>query len=162
MHRRTWKRWQRTNHARQGPHKRRRTHSGAWDWEVVDAPFRALNLKVRSYAAEQIMFNRGGANARTTPSVAPELKPQHSLEKRTATRPGPSATRLDLHLALHLKRRVNAEGEIDFVGQSWHIAPTKRSSITLIHQPRRQFRALTRPPTPPLKNWPKIPGKHSR
>jgi hypothetical protein len=83
------------------------------------------------------------------------------MEKRTATRPCPSATLLDLHLALHLKRRVNADSQIDFLGQSWHIAPTKRSSITLIHHPRHQFWAVTQPPIPPLNTWPEILGKYS-
>lgn len=60
-------------------------------------------------------------------------------EKRTSTRPCPLATLLALPLALHLKRRVNADHQIAFLGQSWHIAPTKRTAITLIHHSLRQF-----------------------
>src|SRR5207249_2439413 len=56
---------------------------------------------------------------------------------------------MDLHLALHLKRRVNSDNQIDFLGQSWHIAPTKRSSITLIHHPLRQFWVVTEPQARP-------------
>ena len=83
-------------------------------------------------------------------------------EKRPVTRPCPPATLLDLHLALHLKRRVNADHHIDFLGQSWQIAPTKRTSITLIHHPLRPFWAVTEPPTPPRNTWPEILGKYSR
>ena len=82
-------------------------------------------------------------------------------EKRALTRPCPPATLLDLHLALHLKRRVNADHQIDFLGQSWPIAPTKRSSITLIHHPLRQFWVVTQPPCPSLNHWPEILGKYS-
>ncbi|NBV24744.1 MAG: hypothetical protein EBS05_22855, partial [Proteobacteria bacterium] len=60
---------------------------------------------------------------------------------------------------LHLKRRVNADHQIDFLGQSWAIAPTQRATITLIHHPLRQFWAVTQPPSPPLNNWPEILGK---
>jgi len=97
-----------------------------------------------------------------TTGLSPNAAWEKALaEKRTLTRPCPPATLLDLHLALHLKRRVNADSQIDFLGQSWHIAPTKRSSITLIHHPLRQFWAVTQPPSPPLNNWPEILGKYS-
>jgi len=33
----------------------------------------------------------------------------------------------------------------DFLGRSWHIAPTKRSTVTLIHHPFRQFWVVTEP-----------------
>lgn len=83
------------------------------------------------------------------------------LKKRTATRPCPPATLLDLHLALHVKRRVNADQQIDFLGQSRPIALTKRSSITLIHHSLRQFRAASQPPAPPFNLWPEILRKYS-
>lgn len=54
-----------------------------------------------------------------------------------------------------------AKGKIDFLGQSWHIAPTQRSSVTRIHHPLRQFWAVTQPPSPPRNNWPEILGKYS-
>jgi hypothetical protein len=122
--------------------------------------------KVRSYAAAQIVLERelqrqNATVCRTTglsPNTAWEKAAQ---EKRAATRPCPPATLLDLHLALHLQRRVNADHQIDFLGQSWHIAPTKRASITLIHHPRRHFWAVTQPPKPPLNSWPEILGKYS-
>ena len=122
--------------------------------------------KVSNYAAAQIAFSRELERQNTTLCRTTGLSPnaaweQALAERRTATRPCPPATLLHLHLALHLKRRVNADHQIDFLGQSWHIAPTKQTSITLIHHPLRQFWALTQPPSPPLNIWPEILGNYS-
>jgi len=115
-------------------------------------------LRERSHFAAKLS---GGDHWPTT-GLSPNAAWENALaQKRAATRPCPPATLLDLHLALHLKRRVNSDHQIDFLGQSWHIAPTKRSSITLIHHPLRQFWAVTEPPSPPLNNWPEILGKYS-
>lgn len=122
--------------------------------------------KVSSYAAAQIVLDREvqrqNATVCRTTGLSPNAAWEKALaEKRALTRPCPPVTLLDLHLALHLKRRVNSDHQIDFLGQSWHIAPTKRSSITLIHHPLRQFWVVTQPPSPPLNNWPEILGKYS-
>jgi len=122
--------------------------------------------KVSGYAAAQIVLNREverqNATVCRTTGLSPNAAWEKALaEKRAATRPCPPAILLDLHLALHLKRRVNTDHQIDFLGRSWHIAPTKRSSITLVHHPLRQFWAITQPPSPPLNNWPEILGKYS-
>jgi len=122
--------------------------------------------KVSHYAAAQLVLDREVQRQNTTVCRTTGLSPnaawKKALEdKRTATRPCPPATLLDLHLALHLTRRVNADSQIDFLGQSWHIAPTKRSSITLIHHPLRHFWVVTQPPEPPRNNWPEILGKYS-
>jgi hypothetical protein len=122
--------------------------------------------KVRSYAAAQIVLERELQRQNATVCRTTGLSPNAAWEKarrekRTATRPWPPGTLLDLHLALHLKRRVNADSQIDFLGQSWHIAPTKRSSSTLIHHPRRHFWVVAQPTKPPLNNWPEILGKSS-
>ena len=122
--------------------------------------------KVSGYAAAQIVLNREvqrqDATVCRTTGRSPAAAWDKALEdQRTVLRPCPSATLLDLHLARHLKRRVNADHQIDFLGQSWHIAPTKRAAITLIHHPLRQFWAITQPPSPPLNNWPEILGKYS-
>ena len=122
--------------------------------------------KVSHYATAQRVLNReferqNGTVCRTT-GLSPNAAWEKALaEKRTATRPCPPATLLDLHLALPLKRRVNADNQIDFLGRSWHIAPTRRPAITLIHHPLRQFWAITQPPSPPLNNWPEILGNYS-
>ena len=91
--------------------------------------------KVSSYAAAQLVLarevQRQNATLCRTTGLSPNAAWEKALaEKRTVTRPCPPATLLDLHLALHLKRRVNADHQIDFLGQSWHIAPTQRASIT--------------------------------
>ena len=122
--------------------------------------------KVSHYAAAQLVLDREVQRQNDTVCRTTGLSPNAAwkkalADKRIATRPCPPATLLDLHLALHLKRRVNSDNQIDFLGQSWHIAPTQRSSITLIHHPRRQFWAVTQPPSPPLNNWPEILGKYS-
>ena len=122
--------------------------------------------KVGSYAAAQLVLDqeiqRQNATVCHTTGLSPNAAGEKALaEKRTVTRPCPPATLLDLHLALHLKRRVNADHQIDFLGQSWHIAPTKKAAITLIHHPRRLFWAVTQPPSPPQNSWPEILGKYS-
>ena len=122
--------------------------------------------KASSYAAAQSVLDREvqrqNATVCRTTSLSPNAAWEKALaEKRAVTRLCPPATLLDLHLALHLKRRVNAHNQIDFLGQSWHIAPTKRASITLIHHPLRQFWAVTQPPSPPLNICPEFLGKYS-
>jgi hypothetical protein len=122
--------------------------------------------KVSTYATAQIVLDREVHRQNTTVCRTTGLSPNAAgekalAEKRAVTRPCPPDTLLDLHLALHLKRRVNADHQIDFLGQSWHIAPTKRSAITLIHHPLRQFWAVTEPPSPPRNHWPEILGKYS-
>ena len=122
--------------------------------------------KVTSYATAQSVLDREvqrqNATICRTTGLSPNTASETALaEKRTATRPCPPTTLLDLHLALHLKRRVNTDNPIDFLGRSWHIAPTKRATITLIHHPRRQFWAVTQAPSPPLNIWPEILGNYS-
>ena len=122
--------------------------------------------KVSHYVTAQTVLDREVQRQNATVCRTTGLSPNAAwakalAEKRTVTRPCPPSTLLDLHLALHLKRRVNADSQIDFLGQSWHIAPTQRSSITLIHHPFRQFWAITEPPRPPLNNWPEILAKYS-
>lgn len=82
-------------------------------------------------------------------------------ENRSVLQACPDPSLLDLHLALHRRRRVNADHQIDFLGRSWPIAPTARQAITLIYHPDAQFWAVDQPPAPPLNRWPKILGKFS-
>ena len=122
--------------------------------------------KVSRYAAAQSVLDRELQRQNATVCRTSGLSPNAAWEKaaadkRTATRPCPPATLLDLHLALHLNRRVNTDNQIDFLGRSWHIAPTQRSNITLIHHPLRQFWAVPQPPVPPLNTWPEILGNYS-
>ena len=122
--------------------------------------------QVSDYPAAQVVLDRQVAHqnatvCRTTgrtPNAAWDLA---LLEARTVIRPCPLTPLLDLHLALHLRRRVNADSQIDFLGRSWPIAPTQRLTITLIHHPQRQFWAVTQPPLPPQNTWPEILGNYS-
>ena len=108
--------------------------------------------KASHYASAPIVLDRevqrqNATVCRTTTGLNPNAAWEKALaDQRAVTRPCPPATLLDLHLALHLKRRVNADHQIDFLGQSWPIAPIERSSITLIHHPFRQT-VLGRHPT---------------
>ena len=122
--------------------------------------------KVSDYAAAQLVLHRECDRQNVTICRTTGLSPNAAwekamAEKRTATRPCPPSRLLDLHLALHLKRRVNSDNQIDFLGRSWNIAPTKQSSITLIHHPLRQFWAVPQPPSPPLNIWPEILANYS-
>jgi len=121
---------------------------------------------VTDYPAAQIVLDRQVAHQNTTICRTTGYSPNEAWdkalqEKRSAIRPCPPSSLLDLHLALHLRRRVNADNQIDFLGRSWSIAPTRRAAITLIHHPRRQFWAVDQPPLPSLNIWPEILGKYS-
>lgn len=121
---------------------------------------------VTDYPAAQIVLDRQVAYQNTTicrtTGYSPDAAWDKALqEKRSAIRSCPPSALLDLHLALHLRRRVNADNRIDFLGRSWSIAPTKRAAITLIHHPLRQFWAVDQPPLPPLNIWPEILGNYS-
>lgn len=122
--------------------------------------------QVSDYPAAQVVLDRQVAHqndtvCRTT-GHSPNVAWHKALvERRTAIRPCPPTALLDLHLALHLRRRVNADYQIDFLGRSWPIAPTKRATVTLIHHPLRQFWAVAQPPLPPQNNWPEILGNYS-
>jgi hypothetical protein len=82
-------------------------------------------------------------------------------EKRSVISPCPDPCLLDLHLAFHLPRRRNADNQVDFDGRSWPIAPTLRTSVTIIHHPGRQFWVVSAPPKPTDNRWPAILAKHS-
>jgi hypothetical protein len=122
--------------------------------------------RVSGYATAQIVLDRQVAHQNATVCRTTGYSPNAAWDKalaenRSAIRPCPPTALLDLHLALHLRRRVNADYQIDFMGRSWPIAPTKRATVTLIHHPLRQFWAVTQPPRPPLNHWPEILGNYS-
>jgi hypothetical protein len=122
--------------------------------------------KAHDYPAAQTILDREVARqnatvCRTTGSSPNAAWDKALQEKRTATQPCPPSALLDLHLALHLRRRVNADFQIDFLGRSWTIAPTKRATVTLIHHPLRQFWAVDQQPLPPQNNWPAILANYS-
>ncbi len=122
--------------------------------------------RVGDYPSAQVVLDRQLAHqnatvCRTTGHSPNAAWDQALAEQRTGIRPCPPAALLNLHLALHLRRRVNADHQIDFLGRSWPLAPTKRATVTLIDHPLRQFWAVAEPPRPPQNNWPEILGSYS-
>lgn len=98
---------------------------------------------------------------RTTGWRPNEAWTQALAENRSRLQPTPPTALLDLHLALQLRRRVNADHTIDFLGRAWAIAPTARRNVTLIHHPQKHFWVLPLPPQPPDYRWPEILASYS-
>ena len=122
--------------------------------------------KIADYAPAQERLARELARQNRTVCRTTGLSPNDACakaqeEKREVMRPGPDPSLLDLHLALHLRRRVNADHQVDFLGRSWPISATARHSVTLIHHPQSQFWVVSQPPKPPQNRWPDILGKFS-
>ncbi len=80
-------------------------------------------------------------------------------EKRCRLQPAPAETLLDLHLALHIPRRVSSASSIEFLGRTWQIAPTRAQSVLLIHHPNKHFWVVA--PTKNLSKWPAVLGSYS-
>jgi len=98
---------------------------------------------------------------RTTGLQPDEAWTQALAQKRSRLQPIPQKALLDLHLALQITRRVNADHTIDFLGKAWSIAPTAKRSVTLIHHPEKCFWVIPHPPKPPDFTWPKILASYS-
>jgi hypothetical protein len=75
-------------------------------------------------------------------------------EKRSQLQPPPPKSLLDLHLALHLARKVSSASSIEFLGRTWSISPTQLQNVLIIHHPLQRFWVVT--PAAPLKTWPDI------
>jgi len=110
-------------------------------------------------AAELARQNR--TVCRTTGLSPNDACAKAQREQQSALQVCPDANLLDLHLALHRRRRVNHDHQIDFLGRSWPIAPTARQTVTLIYHPDCQFWIVAQSPVPPLNRWPDILGKFS-
>ena len=122
--------------------------------------------KITTYAPAQELLARELARQNRTVCRTTNLSPDDACakaqeEQRSVLRPCPDPSLLDLHLALHLRRRVNADHQIDFLGRSWPISATTRHAVTLIHHPQTQFWVVSQPPKPPQNRWPEILGKYS-
>jgi hypothetical protein len=122
--------------------------------------------QITAYAPAQELLNRELARQNRTVCRTTGLSPDDACalaqaEARTVGSACPDARLLDLHLALHLARRVNADHQIDFLGHSWPISATARKSVTIIHHPHSQFWVVSQPPQPPQNRWPDILGKFS-
>jgi hypothetical protein len=72
----------------------------------------------------------------------------------------PAGPRLDLHLALYLQRRLNADYTLDFLGQNWPVTPVPNKIVTVVHHPGQRFWVIPQPrdPAPPV--WPAVLAHH--
>lgn len=107
-----------------------------------------LQLEIDHYNQTHLHSTTG-----LTPNQAWEKALQ---EKRCHLRPAPPETLLDLHLALHVPRRVSSASSIEFLGRTWRIAPTRSQSVLIIHHPNRRFWVIS--PANNLSKWPDVLG----
>ena len=122
--------------------------------------------KVGGYPAAQAVLEqeveRQNRTVCRTTGLSPNDAWDRALEEHRSVICGcPDPRLLDLHLAFQLRRRRNADHQVDFVGRSWPIAPTLKTSVTIIHHPGRQFWVVSAPPKPPDHRWPEILARHS-
>lgn len=119
--------------------------------------YEAANAFLPSYLAE---INKRHV-CRITNLTAEQSWEKALAEGRTLLRPSPSESLLDLHLAHHINRRVNADHTVDFLGQPWPIAPTPRKRVTIIFHPGKQFWVITQPPTLSHPQWSDVLAHHT-
>jgi hypothetical protein len=97
------------------------------------------------------------AHCHSTTGLTPNQAWEKALqEKRCRLRPAPIDTLLNLHLALHIPRRVSSASSIEFLGRTWKIAPTRHHSVLIIHHPKSRFWVI--PPTKNFAKWPDVLG----
>lgn len=111
---------------------------------------------------DQIQHHNAHFVCRTT-GLTPNQAWEKALEEnRSALLPPPSPSMLDLHLAIHLQRRLNSDNTIDFLGRSWPVAFTRQHTVTIVHHPRRKFFVLAHKPSPSNPAlWPTILAQHA-
>ena len=80
-------------------------------------------------------------------------------EKRCRLQPAPTETLLDLHFALHIRRRANSSSSAEFLGRTWKIAATRSQSVLIIHHPDKHSWVV--PPSKSISNWPHVPALYS-
>ncbi len=100
------------------------------------------------------------AHLHSTTGLTPNQAWEKALqEKRSRLQPAPAATLLDLHLALHIPRRVSSASTVEFLGRTWRIAPTRHHSVLIIHHPNKHFWVI--PSAKNLSKWPAVLGSYS-
>ena len=108
----------------------------------------------------QIIWHNQHKICRTTnltPNAAWELALK---EKRSQLRPVPAVPLLDLHLALYLQRRLNADYTLDFLGKNWPVTPVGQKNVTLVHHPNQCFWVIPHLPNPHNPIWPAVLAHH--
>jgi len=104
----------------------------------------------------QIQWHNQNTRCRTTRLTPNQAWEQAHSQSRSKLLPIPAPPLLDLHLAIHLQRRVNHDNTVDFLGRSWPIAPSKKQIVTLIHHPQQRFWVIDQPVDPLNPVWPNI------
>ena len=103
-------------------------------------------------------YNKSHHHATT--GLTPDQAWEKALEeKRSMLKPTPVKSLLNLHLALHLPRRVSSASTIDFLGRKWKISPTHQKTVIIVHHPNRRFWVI--PQTKDLSKWPEVLGSYS-
>ncbi len=102
----------------------------------------------------QMELQRQNRTRQRSTGLIPLTVWEDSLRTRSQRlRPAPTPALLDLHFSLRQQRRVNRDHTIDFEGRNYQIAPTAKSSVTLIHHPQLKFWVVEHPPA---NIWPPI------
>jgi len=123
--------------------------------------------KVRSYEhanrllVEQIEFYNQHHVCRTTGMIPNRAWERAQQERRNHIQPCPVSALLDLHLALHLRRRLNADQTVDFLGKAYPVAVCSKKTVTIIHHLSKCFWVVERPVDPRHPVWPTVLAKHS-
>ena len=96
----------------------------------------------------------------TTTGLTPNDAWQKALaEGRSKLQPVPAESLLNLHLALHLPRRVSSASTVEFLGRTWPITPTRHKTVLIVHHPDQRF-WVTAPAKRPT-SWPDILASYS-
>ena len=111
--------------------------------------------------AEQIDFHNQHHVCRTTGLTPNQAWEQAHREGRTRIQSCPPSALLDLHLALHVRRRLNADQTVDFLGKSYPVATCGKKTVTIVHHPKKCFWVIAEAPNPLRPVWPAVLAKHS-
>ena len=104
----------------------------------------------------QIQWHNQKQVCRTTGLIPDQAWDKALQEKRSCLRPVPPIPLLDLHLALYLQRRLNADYTLDFLGQNWAVTPSRSKIVTVVHHPNQCFWVIPQPPNPDHPVWPDV------
>jgi len=105
---------------------------------------------------EQINYFNKAHVCRTTGRTPDDAWQIALRDNRSLLQPVPDPSLLDLHLAIHSQRRLNADYSVDFLGHNYPVTPSKRKSVTIVHHPNSRFWVIASPPDPKNPVWPDI------
>ena len=122
--------------------------------KIIDYPpaNALLKIQIAWYNQHHVCRTTG-----LTPDAAWDLA---LTEKRNHHRPIPPVPLLDLHFALYLQRRLNADYTLDFLGKNWPITPIANKIVTIVHHPEQRFWVIPRLPDPAHPVWPDVLAHH--